>query len=118
MVYLLEDGRQLSDKQFIQEGEQYIEIPDFINPVEEDGFIVYVAGIEDGKPKYAKEPIEVPKPTVAEQILSGVNSTNESQLIIMDALAYQYETNMENDLNNKEVLATIYEELLAQKEVK
>lgn len=63
------------------------------------------------------EPPE-PEPTLDEQILSGVNSTNESQLILMDALAYQYEINMENDLNNKEVIATIYEELLAQKGVK
>lgn len=120
MVYLLEDGRQFTDKQFIQEGEQFIEIPDFINPVKEDGFVVYVVGIEDGKPKYAKEPVVTPKPqpTVEEQILSGVNSSNESQLIIMEALATQYEEGIQNDLNNKEVLATIYEELLAQKEVK
>lgn len=79
MVYLLEDGRQLSDKQFIQEGEQYIEIPDFINPVEEDGFVVYVVGIEDGKPKYAKEPIITPKPelTVEEQILILVKKSQD-----------------------------------------
>lgn len=64
------------------------------------------------------EPIPEPEQTVEEQILSGTNSTNESQLILMDALAYQYEINMENDLNNKEVLAIIYEELLAQKGVK
>lgn len=79
MVYLLEDGRQLLDKQFIQEGEQYIEIPDFINPVEEDGFVVYVVGIEDGKPKYAKEPIITPKPelTVEEQILILVEKSQD-----------------------------------------
>lgn len=79
MVYLLEDGRQLLDKQFIQEGEQYIEIPDFINPVEEDGFVVYVVGIEDGKPKYAKEPIITPKPelTVEEQILILVKKSQD-----------------------------------------
>lgn len=64
------------------------------------------------------EPTLEPEPTMDEQILSGVNSTNESQLIIMEALATQYEEGLENDLNNKEVLATIYEELLAQKEVK
>lgn len=79
MVYLLEDGRQLLDKQFIQDGEQYIEIPDFINPVEEDGFVVYVVGIEDGKPKYAKEPIITPKPelTVEEQILILVKKSQD-----------------------------------------
>lgn len=67
---------------------------------------------------YTPPELPEPEPTMEEQILSGVNNTNESQLILMDALAYQYETNMKNDLNNKEVLATIYEELLAQKEVK
>lgn len=77
MVYLLEDGRQFADKQFIQEGEQYIEIPEFINPVEEDGFIIYVVGIEDGKPKYAKEPIEVPEPSIEEKIYAAVSKTQD-----------------------------------------
>lgn len=70
MVYLLEDGRQLSDKQFVKEGEQFIEIPDFINPVEEDGFIVYVVGIENGNPKYAKESVQMPEPTQLDRIES------------------------------------------------
>lgn len=77
MVYLLEDGRQFADKQFIQKGEQYIEIPEFINPVEEDGFIIYVVGIEDGKPKYAKEPIEVPEPSMEEKIYAAVSKTQD-----------------------------------------
>ena len=77
MVYLLEDGRQFADKQFIQEGEQYIEIPEFINPVEEDGFIIYVVGIEDGKPKYAKEPIEVPEPSMEEKIYAAVSKSQD-----------------------------------------
>ena len=79
MVYLLEDGRQFTDKQFIQEGEQYIEIPDFINPVQEDGFVVYVVGIEDGKPKYAKEPIIAPEPelTPEEEILVLVKKSQD-----------------------------------------
>ena len=77
MVYLLEDGRQFADKQFIQEREQYIEIPEFINPVEEDGFIIYVVGIEDGKPKYAKEPIEVPEPSMKEKIYAAVSKTQD-----------------------------------------
>lgn len=65
-------------------------------------------------------PPEPPEPeqTMEEKIYEAVNNANESQLIIMEALATQYEEGLENDLNNKEVLATIYEELLAQKEVK
>lgn len=79
MAYLLADGRQFLDKQFIEEGEQFIEIPDFINPVEEDGFLIYVVGIEDGKPKYVKEPIEVPEPelTMEEKIYEAVSKSQD-----------------------------------------
>lgn len=55
---------------------------------------------------------------IEEKTLGEVTNLGESNLIIMEALATQYEEGLENDLNNKEVLATIYEELLAQKEVK
>lgn len=85
-------------------------------PPHKDGFVPRLRLTEEKTLTYDYEP--EPEPTMDEQILSGVNSTNESQLIIMEALATQYEEGLENDLNNKEVLATIYEELLAQKEVK
>ncbi len=48
--------------------------------------------------------------TEAEQ---AIMDTQEGQLIIMEAMAAQYEESLERDLENKEVQATIYEELLA-----
>lgn len=39
--------------------------------------------------------------------------TEEMQLIMMEAMADQYEEQQERELNNMEVLATIYEETLA-----
>lgn len=79
MVYLLEDGRQCVDKSIIEDGEKYIEIQNFIDPIEEDGFVVYVVGIEDSKPKYAKKPIVVPEPvlTTKEKILSVVGKSQD-----------------------------------------
>lgn len=93
---------------------------DFLDGEDKEGYTKLYKW--DGeKPVLEYEPIPespVPEPSMEEQILSGVNSTNGSQLTIMEALATQYEEGLENDLNNKEVLATIYEELLALKEVK
>lgn len=49
-------------------------------------------------------------PTDSEQMLS---EAKEMQMIMMEAMADQYEERQEKDLNTMEVLATIYEETLA-----
>lgn len=60
---------------------------------------------------YAKEPDEVP-PTQLDTIQEAVIKNEESQLIIMEALAEQYEESLERDLANMEAQATIYEAIL------
>lgn len=99
MVYLIDDGRQFSDKQFIQEGEQFIEIPNFIEPREEDGFIVYVSGIENGKPKYTKEEIKVKKP-------------QPTQLDRIEGLLVQSVTDIENNAIDRYNLELVKEGVL------
>lgn len=54
---------------------------------------------------YEPEPI-VLKPTQLDRI-------EEQQLITMEAMAYMYEENLTNRINDMEVQATIYEEILA-----
>ena len=49
-------------------------------------------------------------PTDTEQMVS---EAKEMQMIMMEAMADQYEERQEKDLNTMEVLATIYEETLA-----
>lgn len=56
------------------------------------------------------EPAPEPKPTQLDNI-------EESQLIIMEAMADQYEQSVETELTNMEVMATIYEQLLAMEGV-
>lgn len=48
--------------------------------------------------------------TETEQMIAEAQDT---QLIMMEAMADQYEESLERELNNMEVQATIYEELLA-----
>lgn len=50
-----------------------------------------------------------PAPTVIEQ---KMDATQETQLIMMEAMADQYEEQLERELNNMEVQATIYEAIL------
>jgi hypothetical protein len=45
--------------------------------------------------------------------LSDTDKISEAQLTIMEAIADQYEQNLENRLNDQEVQATIYEAVLA-----
>ena len=51
-----------------------------------------------------------PQPTQLDNI-------EEGQLIIMEAMADQYEQSVETELTNMEVMATIYEQLLAMEGV-
>ena len=55
--------------------------------------------------EYEPEPVPDPQPTQADRI-------EENQLILMEAMAEQYEESLENRLNDQEVQATIYETLL------
>ena len=56
------------------------------------------------------EPTPEPQPTQLDNI-------EEGQLIIMEAMADQYEQSVETELTNMEVMATIYEQLLAMEGV-
>lgn len=64
--------------------------------------IMRIAGVE--------EPTPEPQPTQLDTI-------EENQLIIMEAMADQYEQSVETELTNMEVMATIYEQLLAMEGV-
>lgn len=57
---------------------------------------------------------EVPQPEPKPE--PTINTLAETQLTIMEAIADQYEQNLENRLNDQEVQATIYEAVLALSE--
>lgn len=57
-----------------------------------------------------------PKPTPEPQP-TQLDTIEENQLIIMEAMADQYEQSVETELTNMEVMATIYEQLLAMEGV-
>ena len=52
---------------------------------------------------------EPPKP-------DKISAVQETQIAIMESMAEQYEENMERDLQNKEVQATIHEAIMALQE--
>lgn len=56
------------------------------------------------------QPMPEPQPTQLDTI-------EENQIIIMEAMADQYEQSVETELTNMEVMATIYEQLLAMEGV-
>ena len=64
--------------------------------------------------KYEDEP--EPEPTPEPQP-TQLDTIEENQLIIMEAMADQYEQSVETELTNMEVMATIYEQLLAMEGV-
>ena len=64
--------------------------------------------------KYEDEP--EPEPTPEPQP-TQLDTIEEGQLIIMEAMADQYEQSVETELTNMEVMATIYEQLLAMEGV-
>lgn len=55
-------------------------------------------------------------PTQADRIEEKTKNNENSLLTIMEAIADQYEQNLENRLNDQEVQATIYEAVLALSE--
>lgn len=79
MAYLTADGRQFLNKEDIEDGMDFIEIPDFIEPREEDGYMIYVVGIENGNPQYTKEPIKIPEPelSIDEKIYKAVSKSQD-----------------------------------------
>lgn len=75
---------------------------------------VEIGMIYDSKTGTFSYPEPVPEP---EQEPTQLDNIEESQLIIMEALADQYEQSVETELTNMEVMATIYEQLLAMEGV-
>ena len=57
-----------------------------------------------------------PEPTQLDKIEEQVNSNNDNDIIIMEAMADQYEQTEEYRLNDMEVQATIFESVLALSE--
>ena len=57
--------------------------------------------------KELREAEDVPK-----EILKGIESINDSSLALAEAVATNYETNLERAEKTDEVLATIYETIL------
>ena len=60
------------------------------------------------------EPQPMPEP---EPQPTQLDTIEENQIIIMEAMADQYEQSVETELTNMEVMATIYEQLLAMEGV-
>ena len=58
-----------------------------------------------------REAEDVPK-----EILKGIESINDSSLALAEAVATNYETNLERAEKTDEVLATIYETILGGQE--
>ncbi len=85
MVYILEDGRVLTDKSLI-ENEQYIELLEYPEPIYQDGKVGIIVGIENDAIKYEfvniPEPVDPPIPQPAEQELLNaeflLNQTEQS----------------------------------------
>ena len=61
--------------------------------------------------KELREAEDVPK-----EILKGIESINDSSLALAEAVATNYETNLERAEKTDEVLATIYETILGGQE--
>lgn len=61
--------------------------------------------------KELREAEDVPK-----EILNGIESINDSNLALAEAVATNYETNLERAEKTDEVLATIYETILGGQE--
>lgn len=96
---------QLVIKKFDFESRTY-EITNDFTEYEYNGKVYSVA---DGMFEIEPEPVPDPQPTQSDRI-------EENQLILMEAMAEQYEESLENRLNDQEVQAIIYETLLEMQE--
>ena len=65
---------------------------------------------QENEDDYAERELEQP---IGGEPTQAIKDVQEGQLVIMEAMAAQYEEALERDLINMEVQATIYEELLA-----
>ena len=65
--------------------------------------------------KYEETPDPEPEPQPPQP--TQLDTIEENQIIIMEAMADQYEQSVETELTNMEVMATIYEQLLAMEGV-
>jgi len=82
MIYVLDDGRVLSDFSLIND-EKYIELLEYPSPVYKDGKIGVIVGIEDGaiKYKFVDEQfpdipdVPIPEPTEQEKLISELMTT-------------------------------------------
>ena len=78
MVYVLEDGRVLTDKTLIK-NEKYIELSEYPNPIYQDGKVGVIIGFENNAVKYefVEEPLlrqeELPQPTEIEILTAKVD---------------------------------------------
>jgi len=94
-----ETGRIVSDS-FLSEKVNY---PHMIS-VDDD--------FEAGNKKYLNGQWVEYEPEIVEEEPTQLDTMEENQLIIMEAMAQQYEETLENRLADMEVQATIYETLL------
>ena len=78
MVYVLEDGRVLTDKTLIK-NEKYIELSEYPNSIYQDGKVGVIIGFENNAVKYefVEEPLsrqeELPQPTEIEILTAKVD---------------------------------------------
>lgn len=107
--YVLNDGRIVSDKEIIGDCE-FIEVDEYPYPIKEGNRIKECVGIENGELKWEYFDIEEPKE--AEPEPTQLDKIEENQLMLMEAMADQYEQGLEQDLINMEVQATIYEAVM------
>lgn len=76
----------------------------------------YNDGVWEEVPQPEPEPTEPTEPTQLDKIEEQVYSNSESNIILMEAMADQYEQTEEYRLNDMEVQATIFESVLALSE--
>lgn len=91
---------------------------DLPNMIKLDSYDLGVLGKKYNNGIWEEVPWTEPKtePTQLDNIEKQVSINNDNNLIIMEAMADQYEQNLENRLNDQEVQATIYEAVLALSE--